>query len=450
MKLSEDLMPHHNKQNLPLEEPSGRVLLIDSDPGEGGDLSHALLRAGYEVALVETAQAGVAVARDYRPDAILLASHGPQVGAGVEVCAQLKTEPELAGVPVLVLEDELKSSGGRAFEAGAEELIPKQEGADGALARLKHTLHKKRLAEQLHADLQRITAELDLARESRETLVQDHRRAQERLSELETTNEELRTENRLRAGFINAVVHDIRSPLTVILGTLDLLAEEVAAGRQLDREHYGRLIGDALRCCQEVSHLVSDMLTLAQMQKQRLLTLNFERVAIEEVVLRVMEVAMGAARQAGVSLIHSIEPGLPLVFIDRAQMHRALTNLVNNAIKFTPPGGEVKIQARLLEETERRRDALYDYLLLSVKDTGEGLSPDETPYIFDPYWQAANGRRKVGTGLGLSIVKRIAVGHGGNVSVRSVPGKGSNFTIMIPLLDEPPTTKIPLEESDLG
>jgi signal transduction histidine kinase len=106
----------------------------------------------------------------------------------------------------------------------------------------------------------------------------------------------------------------------------------------------------------------------------------------------------------------------------------------------------VRVQTRLLAEKEKRRDALYDYVLLSVIDTGEGLSPDETPYVFDPYWQAANGRRRVGTGLGLSIVKRIAVAHGGNVSVRSTPGRGSRFTIMIPVLDEPPANKIQVEE----
>jgi signal transduction histidine kinase len=125
-------------------------------------------------------------------------------------------------------------------------------------------------------------------------------------------------------------------------------------------------------------------------------------------------------------------------------MHRALMNLVGNAIKFTPRGGQVTIRARFLEE--RRRDAVCDYILLSVIDTGEGLGPEEAPYVFDAYWQASNGKRKVGTGLGLAIVKRIAVAHGGNVSVRSQPGRGSTFTIMIPIRDSAPTQIVELTE----
>ena len=149
-----------------------------------------------------------------------------------------------------------------------------------------------------------------------------------------------------------------------------------------------------------------------------------------------MQVASGAARQAGVKLSCKIQANLPNVQLDRKQMHRALMNLVGNAIKFTASGGSVTIRASFLNE--KRRDALCDYVLIAVTDTGEGLAPDEAPYVFDAYWQAQNGKRKAGTGLGLAIVKRIAVAHGGNVSVRSQKGKGSTFTIMIPVQDEVP------------
>jgi signal transduction histidine kinase len=133
-------------------------------------------------------------------------------------------------------------------------------------------------------------------------------------------------------------------------------------------------------------------------------------------------------------LKQQLQANLPPLYLDRKQMHRALMNLVTNAIKFTPQGGSVTLRASFLNE--KRRDAMCDYVLLSVVDTGEGLAPDESPYVFDAYWQAQNGKHKTGTGLGLAIVKRIAVAHGGNVSVRSQLGKGSTFTIMIPVRDE--------------
>lgn len=266
---------------------------------------------------------------------------------------------------------------------------------------------------------------------------------QKRLVELESLIDELRAEGQLKASFINAVVHDIRSPLTVILGVLDLMSEDMKAARPLEQPYYQALLQDALNSCQEVAGLLNDMLDLSKMSKQKLLSLDCEQLAVGEVVESVTQVASGAARQAGVKLSCKIQAELPPVFLDRKQMHRALMNLVTNAIKFTPRDGSVTINASFLNE--KRRDALYDYVLLAVVDTGEGLAPDESPYVFDAYWQAQNGKRKAGSGLGLAIVKRIAVAHGGNVSVRSQKGRGSTFTIMIPVLDQPPQNNAGME-----
>ncbi len=256
---------------------------------------------------------------------------------------------------------------------------------------------------------------------------------QKRLLELEGLVEELREEGQLKANFINAVVHDIRSPLTVMLGVLDLVNEDLAAARPLEETYYQPLLKDALRSCQEVAELLNDMLDLSKMTRQKLLALDSEPMPVTEVIESVMRVAEGVARQARVKLSCKIQANLPQVHLDRKQMHRALMNLVTNAIKFTPADGSVTIRASFLNE--KRRDAMCDYVLLAVNDTGEGLSPVESPYVFDAYWQAQNGKRKAGTGLGLAIVKRIAVAHGGNVSVRSQLGKGSTFTIMIPVLE---------------
>lgn len=421
-----------------------RVLLIEPDSNQAGGLSNALLASGYEVRVAETTEEGVEMARNYLPDAILLDPHRTQIAEGIELCTRLKTTPELAEVPLLVFDREgAKNYDERAIEVGIEEFIPTQEGTDGALIRLKHALHKRRLTEQLKADLKVAGRERELLRETKESLLRGYEQAQSRLAELEEANEKLRELDKLKAGFISMVVHDIRSPLTVILGTLDLLREEVAEGRSLDYSHYQRLFDESLRNCQEIARLIEDMLALAQMRERRL-PLAFEPVMIERIVIDAVEVAAGAARQAGVSLSFEIQPNLPVVYVDRKQMHRALMNLVNNAIKFTPREGRVTILARFLEE--KRRDAPWDYILLSVQDTGEGLAPEESPYVFDAYWQASNGKRKAGTGLGLAIVKRIAVAHGGNASVRSQLGKGSTFTIMIPVRNTPPDQPVELAE----
>ncbi|MFN0124273.1 MAG: sensor histidine kinase [Blastocatellia bacterium] len=264
---------------------------------------------------------------------------------------------------------------------------------------------------------------------------EEQRRIRQRLAELEEQYERLREQERARAGFISMVVHDIRSPLTVVMGALDLLNEDLQAGKPLNYTYYKHLFSESLNNCGEISRLIEDMLELSRMRERRL-PLQFELTGCETIIEQATSMAAGVARQAGVQVNSQTHGEMPRVFVDRRQIHRALMNLINNAVKFTPRGGEVTVSARMLEE--RRRDAAYDYVLLGVTDTGEGMTAEETPYVFDPYFQAPNGRRKTGTGLGLTIVKRIAVAHGGNVSVRSAPGQGSTFTLMIPVRDSAP------------
>jgi signal transduction histidine kinase len=385
------------------------LLLIDADPRNSAVLSQTLSEAGYDVTIASSAEAGVEVARECHPDAILLSQ---QKEPGRVTQARIRAIPELAAIPLLVLSAGLPTPEPEAIAPSADEsqnAIPLCHGLEATLEKIRQTIQQRRLltSQQLW----------------------------QRVSELEEANDRLREQDRVKAGFISMVVHDIRSPLTVILGTLDLLNEELGTGNTIDYEHYQHLFQESLRNCREIDHLIEDMLDLARMREHRL-RLNFEMTACINIIGEALEVAAGAARHAGITLTSEIQPLLPQVFVDRRQIHRALMNLVNNAIKFTPRGGEVTLRARLLEE--RRADAPCDYVLLSVSDTGEGLSPEESPYVFDAYWQAPNGKRKTGTGLGLAIVKRIAVAHGGNVSVRSTPGKGSAFTIMVPVRDEMP------------
>ncbi len=442
--MAKEFIVAHDRQGTELKEPATRVLLIESDPAQAGNLSNALIASGYEVTIAETAEVGVELARNYHPDAILLGQHGPRIEEGIELCARLRTAPNLARVPVLVFDRSgARSYDDRAFEVGIEEFIPALEGTEGALVRLKRALRKHYLIEQLQTELDAAERERELLRQTKENLAHNYHQLQVRLEKLKEENEKLRELDRVKSNFISTVVHDIRSPLTVIVGTLDLLREELARGRPIDHHYYQRLFDDSLSNCQEIAQLIDDMLTLARISERRLV-LSFEPATVSEIVEEAMQIAAGAARQAEVTLTCEIAAGLPIVYVDRKQMHRALMNLVNNAIKFTPAGGQVTIQARLLQE--KRRDAPCDYVLLSVVDTGEGLSPEEAPYVFEAYWQASNGKRKTGTGLGLAIVKRIAVAHGGNASVRSQLGKGSSFTIMIPVREGPPSGTVELME----
>jgi signal transduction histidine kinase len=138
-----------------------------------------------------------------------------------------------------------------------------------------------------------------------------------------------------------------------------------------------------------------------------------------------------AIRRKSIKFSYGCEDHLPTIIGDAGKLHRALSNLMSNAVKFTPDGGQIWLEARLMEGTQV--DAGVPYVVFSVVDSGEGIPAQDLPYIFDAYYQAAGRNKDLGTGLGLAIVKRIAAAHGGNVAVRSQVGVGTAFSMMLPL-----------------
>ena len=161
------------------------------------------------------------------------------------------------------------------------------------------------------------------------------------------------------------------------------------------------------------------------------LQLEFVPIAPHEIIQEAGETWAVVSKRKNVSLSYGCDTNLPKVMADARSIQRALMNLLSNAIKFTPEGGQIWIEARLVEG--QQVDAGYSYVVISVIDTGEGIPAQELPYIFDPYYQARSRTGSIGTGLGLAIVKRIAAAHGGNVSVRSQVGVGSAFSIVLPV-----------------
>jgi signal transduction histidine kinase len=122
------------------------------------------------------------------------------------------------------------------------------------------------------------------------------------------------------------------------------------------------------------------------------------------------------AQEKSVELVHDIEPGLPDVLADRERILQVFSNLIGNALKFTPADGRVTLRARREESG----------VVFSIADTGSGIEADNLPHIFDRFWQAQETRR-AGAGLGLAIAKGIVDAHGGTIWAESVPGDGSSF-----------------------
>ncbi|MBX7219508.1 MAG: hypothetical protein K1Y36_06150 [Blastocatellia bacterium] len=248
--------------------------------------------------------------------------------------------------------------------------------------------------------------------------------------ELEEANFKLRELDRIKADFTAMLVHDLKSPLSVVKATLDLLEADPV----IEETGSGKLLGASSRSVEKMLRMIQEILEVFRSEQQDV-TVQLERLDAERFLRECVEDARLAALAKCIQVKAEIPARLPLIVADREKLGRAMANLVSNAIKFTSAGGTVTVTAQVLMGTGVETGLTR--LALSVTDTGEGIPAEDLPYVFDPYRQAASKNAGLGVGLGLAIVKRVVAAHGGHLSVRSQVGVGSCFTLEIPALPLP-------------
>ncbi|MDT4950246.1 MAG: hypothetical protein QOJ37_2841, partial [Pseudonocardiales bacterium] len=240
--------------------------------------------------------------------------------------------------------------------------------------------------------------------------------------EKETTGR-LRRLDRARADLVSTVSHEVQEPLASINAKSGLLISDAAqalTAQQLS------LLRDVAHDADRLSAIVSELLTLSQLQGPPEPTPD--PVDIDAVVRAAFESIRPIARGHELSLQFDISLAGAQVSGEAAKIDRVLMNLLDNAVKFTPPGGAIDAQARVRGDT----------VVIDVTDTGIGIGPDEQDRIFDQFYraQAAAQRSIPGAGLGLAIAKAITEQHHGTIQVFSEPGAGSTFTFTLPLRAE--------------
>jgi heavy metal sensor kinase len=233
--------------------------------------------------------------------------------------------------------------------------------------------------------------------------------------------------------FSTDVSHELRTPLTILRGQL-----EVALFTAETKEQYREAIVDSLQDIERLGQIVRALLLLSQAETGQVI-LQRSLLDFAELVRDTADQFQIPAEGARVKLTVST-PATCEAELDRIQIERMLSNLLSNAIKFTPAGGEVHVSL----------ECPNNHGILTVKDTGRGIPPEHLPHIFDRFYrvnghdQAASPEK--GLGLGLSFVAWIVKAHQGTLHVESPEGKGTQFTVTLPLMPEPVTNPLPMEE----
>lgn len=282
-------------------------------------------------------------------------------------------------------------------------------------------------------------------------LVYERRQArsiEERSQELEQLSAELYRANRAKSEFLAGVSHELRTPLSAIIGFIDLLRDG-SYGELTPRQR-----GPVERIESSANHLrelVEQVLDLARMAAGRL-DVHVESVRLRPFVIDVVSEMEPLATERGLAFSINVSTALPRIVTDLSHLRRILVNLIGNAIKFTATGS-ISIRALQLKDGDvaaavpanARRPLLVahgSWVALQVADTGIGIAAADLDRIFEEFEQVDPGPRgdseRRGTGLGLSISRRLARLLDGDISVESVPGSGSVFTVWLPADGTPP------------
>ena len=234
---------------------------------------------------------------------------------------------------------------------------------------------------------------------------------------------ELERADQQRRNLTADVAHELRTPLHIIQGNLEGVLDDVYEPTE---EH----IQATLEETQQLSRLVEDLRTLSLAEAGQL-PLVREPVDVAELLADVCTSFSGQAEAAGIDLRVETRSGLPAIIGDVGRLDQVLGNLVANAIRHTPAGGSITLEAEAVKDGGTPRGGVR----IGVRDTGEGIPAEDLPHIFDRFWKGDRSRTRTsgtGSGLGLAIARQLVNAHGGTICVESKPGKGTTFTIELP------------------
>lgn len=261
-----------------------------------------------------------------------------------------------------------------------------------------------------------------LAYQQLEQLTQTlEQRVQERTQELQTANERLQELDRLKSAFVSIVSHELRTPMTSIKGYVENMLDGLT-GALTERQSY--YLNRVKYNAERLTRMLSELLDLSRIEAGQV-ELHLVSVSIPELVMDVVEGFQASAREKSLTIRQEHPAVLPMIQGDRDKLHQVLNNLIQNAIKFTPPRGEIRVESQMRDD---------GFVQICVADTGCGIPPHELDRVFDRFFRGESAPSEArGAGLGLTITKNLVELHGGKIWVDSTPGQGSRFIFTLPI-----------------
>ncbi|MBP8857623.1 MAG: hypothetical protein KBG60_06350 [Anaerolineaceae bacterium] len=247
-------------------------------------------------------------------------------------------------------------------------------------------------------------------------------RVEERTRELEQAMQKLAELNQLKSNFVSNISHELLTPLTHIRGYLEMMQNGDIGPVNLEQQHCLEVM---LKASSRLEQLIHDLIDFAASERGRL-HLSKQLIEVNNLCASALQKEQHNVLEKGITIQKDCQPGLPLVEGDQEKLLWVVVQLLDNAIKFTPKGGQVCLSTRVMEKGNA--------VTISVSDTGIGISPEQISVIFEPFRQldGSAARSSPGTGLGLALAQKIIDAHGSQLSVTSIVGEGSVFSFTLP------------------
>jgi two-component system sensor histidine kinase/response regulator len=365
-------------------EDKSKILIIDDEEVVLDSCTQILKSGNYHIETAQNGETGIKVVKEFKPDLVYVDLKMPGV-SGFEVLEKInEIDPTI--VSIVITGYATVSSAVEAMKQGADDFLPKPFTPD-----------ELRLITQRGLEKRRLVLETIALRKEKEML---------------------------RNHFAAIVSHELKSPLGAVQQNLFLLEDELSSVLTEDQKNRFEHIKTRLSDLMKLIHTWLRVISVEDIEKIRD---DFKPTSIATVISKAIESVQPHATRKDIEIIASVDKTLEPVNGDEGTLVEAVVNVMGNAIKFSRLGSEIIVKVKEQE----------DSILISVTDTGVGISKEDLPLIFNDFYMGKSGHvAEAGSGLGLALTRRILEAHNGSISVESELGEGSTFTIRLPTIKE--------------